>query len=244
MSVANSRRQIEALVAKDYFTFIVAFCGGSVVLNNVALNLTKAISLTVTYNYSILTAIEVAFGADVQALSHSPVSVTTTFTDSVTGGQFMKTMSLVQSDHYWRPFSLIAPTCPGLTCQSIQLHVRSKMKKTKQGFLFQWHCDLCGLSTDWFPRPDWIAPATIRSLQRIYWVPYPQPAMVMTWMTGEQWAEKNHERQRLESQKRKVNCMQSNGKAKRNKVEESTPSLPPDSSIDDLSIDLMTELED
>ncbi|KDQ55292.1 hypothetical protein JAAARDRAFT_196131 [Jaapia argillacea MUCL 33604] len=222
MSVTNSRRRVEALVAKDYFSFIVVFCGGSVVPNTITLNLTKAISLTVTYNYSILAAIEVAFSADVQALGHSPVSVTTTFTDAATGGQFMKTMSLVQSNHYWHPFGLIAPACPSLTCQTIQLHV---------------------LSTDWFPQPNWIAPATIRSLQCIYWVPYPQPAMIMTWMTGEEQAEKTRQMQRLESQKRKANGFRSKGKTKRNKVEQSTPSLPPDSSID-LSIDNMSDSED
>ncbi|KDQ54002.1 hypothetical protein JAAARDRAFT_197093 [Jaapia argillacea MUCL 33604] len=65
------------MMNSNCFNFIIAFCSGSVIPNNVALNLVKAFNMMAVYKHSVFAAVKIAFGSDIITLTHSPVGVVT-----------------------------------------------------------------------------------------------------------------------------------------------------------------------
>ncbi|KDQ56205.1 hypothetical protein JAAARDRAFT_194875 [Jaapia argillacea MUCL 33604] len=68
-------KQVHSL--RNHFSCIITFCGGSVILSNIVLNLAKTVTNSIIYTTNIYSTVETGFAADMRALIHTPITVIT-----------------------------------------------------------------------------------------------------------------------------------------------------------------------
>ncbi|KDQ49083.1 hypothetical protein JAAARDRAFT_201154 [Jaapia argillacea MUCL 33604] len=107
-----------------HFDFVVAFCGGSVVPSNIALNFVKVFNMMAVYEHSIFAAVEIAFGSDIITLTHSPVGVVTCIEATAFQDSCVVIQTLVQANLFFCPIGVNPAPCPSPSCQLSILHVR------------------------------------------------------------------------------------------------------------------------